>query len=365
MSELPKGWVDVSIDDITSDVSYGVTAKSDPLEGDLQLLRITDIQGNRVDWSSVPYCNYESKYESSRLKDNDIVVARTGATVGKSFLIENAVDDSVYASYLIRLRVAEGTLPKYLAKFLHTPLYWKQISEQKAGIGQPNVNGTKLKTLRMSLAPLAEQKRIVEKLDEVLAQVDTIKARLDGIPALLKRFRQSVLASAVSGKLTEEWRELNFHVKKITIDDYLDNVTKLRKEAHKSSCLNEKRKRRYVEPDECLELVFTKLPYCWRLESLASLTYRITYGLTVRPKYTEVGTPIISAKEIRSGSIDYDSAKRFNKADFSNQREKCKIYLNDILFSKTGSIGHVALVERDVEMCSSQNIAVLSPRATA
>ncbi|MDP2501058.1 hypothetical protein BCT47_12120 [Vibrio splendidus] len=206
MSELPKGWAEVSIDDITSDVSYGVTAKSDPFEGDLQLLRITDIQDNRVDWSSVPYCKYESKYESSRLKDNDIVVARTGATVGKSFLIEHAVEDSVYASYLIRLRLTKGTLPKYLAKFLYTPSYWQQISEQKAGIGQPNVNGTKLKTLKMPLAPLAEQKRIVEKLDEVLAQVDTIKARLDGIPDLLKRFRQSVLASAVSGKLTEEWR---------------------------------------------------------------------------------------------------------------------------------------------------------------
>lgn len=222
MSSLPKGWKNVSIDDITSDVSYGVTAKSDPFEGDLQLLRITDIQNNKVDWSSVPYCKYEPKYESSRLKNNDIVVARTGATVGKSFLIENAVEDSVYASYLIRLRVAEGTLPKYLATFLHTPSYWQQISEQKAGIGQPNVNGTKLKTLKMPLAPLAEQKRIVEKLDEVLAQVDTIKARLDGIPSLLKRFRQSVLASAVSGKLTEEWRGVTDSYKTVIVNDICD-----------------------------------------------------------------------------------------------------------------------------------------------
>lgn len=209
MRELPKGWVDVSIGDITSDVSYGVTAKSDPIDGELKLLRITDIQDNKVNWATVPFCDYEAKFESSRLKNNDIVVARTGATVGKSFLIEHAEENSVYASYLIRLRLTDGTLPKYLANFLHTPSYWQQISEQKAGIGQPNVNGTKLKTLRVPLAPLPEQKRIVEKLDEVLAQVDIIKARLDGIPDLLKRFRQSVLASAVSGKLTEEWRETN------------------------------------------------------------------------------------------------------------------------------------------------------------
>lgn len=56
------------------------------------------------------------------------------------------------------------------------------------------------------MPPLAEQTRIAAKLDELLAQVDTLKARIDGIPALLKRFRQSVLAAAVSGRLTEEWR---------------------------------------------------------------------------------------------------------------------------------------------------------------
>lgn len=74
--------------------------------------------------------------------------------------------------------------------------------------------GTRLKltqaNMRMipvPLPPLAEQTRIAAKLDELLAQVDTLKARIDGIPTLLKRFRQSVLAAAVSGRLTEEWRE--------------------------------------------------------------------------------------------------------------------------------------------------------------
>ncbi|MEE4464492.1 restriction endonuclease subunit S [Azotobacter chroococcum] len=60
----------------------------------------------------------------------------------------------------------------------------------------------------MDVPPYAEQTRIAAKLDELLAQVDTLKARIDGIPALLKRFRQSVLAAAISGRLTEEWRIL-------------------------------------------------------------------------------------------------------------------------------------------------------------
>jgi len=237
VSELPKGWVETSIERITSDVSYGVTAKSDPNQGDLRMLRITDIQNNKVNWETVPFCHYDSRFEKAFLANDDIVVARTGATVGKSFLIENAIENSVYASYLIRLRVAEHVLPKYVAWFLHSPKYWQQIIEKQEGIGQPNVNGTKLKTLRLGLAPIAEQKRIVEKLDQVLAQVDTIKARLDCIPAILKRFRQSVLAAAVSGKLTEEWRNLKLlpPPRDIQVDTLIDTLD----QGWSPKCINE------------------------------------------------------------------------------------------------------------------------------
>ena len=72
--------------------------------------------------------------------------------------------------------------------------------------GETSHSETKFIRRHGKLAPLAEQTRIAAKLDELLAQVDTLKARIDGIPALLKRFRQSVLATAVSGRLTEEWR---------------------------------------------------------------------------------------------------------------------------------------------------------------
>ena len=82
--------------------------------------------------------------------------------------------------------------------------YVESASDRTAG--QSGVNKKHLELYPVGVPPLAEQKRIVEKLDEVLAQVETIKARLDGIPSILKRFRQSVLASAVSGKLTKKWR---------------------------------------------------------------------------------------------------------------------------------------------------------------
>jgi type I restriction enzyme S subunit len=80
------------------------------------------------------------------------------------------------------------------------------ISKGKGG-AQPNISQAIIKEHEINLPPLAEQYQIAEKIDGLLAQVDRLKARLDAIPSILKRFRQSVLAAAVSGKLTEDWRE--------------------------------------------------------------------------------------------------------------------------------------------------------------
>ncbi|WP_412766265.1 restriction endonuclease subunit S [Stutzerimonas balearica] len=96
-------------------------------------------------------------------------------------------------------------------KYLFYALRWARPELVKLGQGasQQNISQTILKSFKVPLSPRAEQTRIAAKLDELLAQVDTLKARIDGIPALLKRFRQSVLAAAVSGRLTEEWRAGN------------------------------------------------------------------------------------------------------------------------------------------------------------
>ncbi|HDY7610350.1 TPA: restriction endonuclease subunit S [Vibrio vulnificus] len=92
--------------------------------------------------------------------------------------------------------------PDWLFSVVKSKSFIDSISGTTIGALYPACKASDIRGYEMPVPPLAEQKRIVEKLDEVLAQVDTIKARLDGIPAILKRFRQSVLASAVSGKLT-------------------------------------------------------------------------------------------------------------------------------------------------------------------
>ena len=204
--ELPSGWLCVKLQDITSKPQYGYTTKASET-GEVKFLRTTDITKPYLDWSRVPYCLEEpenvSKYQISQ---NDILISRAGS-VGFSCLIDEPPEDTVFASYLIRFKPAEGIHPRYLKRFLESEGYWQQIRDRSAGNAVQNVNAKKLADLDIPLAPSSEQTRIANKLDELLAQVDTIKARVDAIPGILKRFRQSVLAAAVSGRLTEEWRK--------------------------------------------------------------------------------------------------------------------------------------------------------------
>ena len=100
------------------------------------------------------------RFRIYRLADGDIVFARTGATTGKSFLISNC-PEAVFASYLIRLRIAPGISPRYVHAFFQGEEFWRQIEASKRGIGQPNVNGQVLSRLTLPLPPLDEQQRIV------------------------------------------------------------------------------------------------------------------------------------------------------------------------------------------------------------
>lgn len=110
--------------------------------------------------------------------------------------------------------------------WLRSQSYQKYLEALQRGGNQKFVSLGVLRESPIPIPPLAEQKVIADKLDELLAQVDTLKARLDAIPAILKRFRQSVLAAAVSGKLTEEWREgKSLSEIQFTHNDKLDPVT--------------------------------------------------------------------------------------------------------------------------------------------
>jgi type I restriction enzyme S subunit len=175
---IPSNWLWTKLWSLALQIQYGYTASADPSSTEIRMLRITDIQNDRVNWPSVPGCQIESnEAEKYLLSPNDILIARTGGTIGKSFLVPDAPVKSVFASYLIRVTPPRSIEARYLKIFLGAPLYWKQLRQMSAGTGQPNVNGQALGRLEIPLPPLAEQKRIVAKVDELMALCDRLEAQ--------------------------------------------------------------------------------------------------------------------------------------------------------------------------------------------
>ena len=181
MNVLPASWQIAHLRDVTTDISYGFTTNSILNGNGPKLLRITDIQNGSVDWSTVPHC-VDTPRAFFLLEAGDIVITRTGATTGKSFLIEQLACPTAFASYLIRARFAEEVEPKYAWAFMQSEDYWSQIQIVSKGTAQPGANAQLLSTLRFPIAPLPEQRRIEAKIDSLSAQSRRSRDHLDQSP---------------------------------------------------------------------------------------------------------------------------------------------------------------------------------------
>ena len=133
------------------------------------MVRISDIQNNTVLWDTVPFCDMpESEIIDYALKPRDILFARTGGTVGKSFLVEDVPVEAVYAGYLIRTQYSDKLNPRYMKYYMESPLYWAQLKSGTTATAQPNCNGVTLSQMFITVPPRQEQDRIVKKLDQIL-----------------------------------------------------------------------------------------------------------------------------------------------------------------------------------------------------
>lgn len=202
--EIPSSWEWTTINDISKSILYGVS-ESAKTSGKYRLLRITDIQNNSVQWDSVPYTDFdENKAKSYLLSDSDILFARTGATVGKSYLVQGLTEEAIYASYLIRVQTYDAVLPQYLKFYFESGYYWEQIEQGSVGVGQPNVNGTILGNLHVPIPPIHEQFRIVTELSKWMGIIDIIENSQTDLQALIKQTKSKILDLAIHGKLVPQ-----------------------------------------------------------------------------------------------------------------------------------------------------------------
>ncbi|EDP11014.1 restriction endonuclease subunit S [Amedibacillus dolichus] len=207
--EIPDNWEWKSWGEVSYKIQYGYNAPAKDT-GVIKMVRITDIQDNQVLWDSVPFCNIkENEIPDYLLHNFDILFARTGGTVGKSFLVENINEDSVFAGYLIRTVYNYNEInPKYLKYFMETSLYWSQLKKGTIATAQPNCNGQTLSKMILPIPPLQEQHRIVAKLQELEPLIEKYRIaeeQLHELNSNIKdQLKKSILQYAIEGKLVPQ-----------------------------------------------------------------------------------------------------------------------------------------------------------------
>ena len=164
---VPSSWNWIKTRGILKNIQYGFNGSGLP-EGKVKMLRITDIQNNSVNWETLPYCSIsEDAVSDYQISTNDIFIARTGGTIGKSFQLKEDKPSTVFAGYLIRFQFIDEKLSNYVSMFLNSPLYWNQVADKQAGTGQPNINGVSLGNLLIPIPPINEQVRIESKINKI------------------------------------------------------------------------------------------------------------------------------------------------------------------------------------------------------
>lgn len=312
MSALPESWLIAKLADVAKWGSGGTPsrANSNYYGGNIPWVKTGELGKRFILDSEEKITELGLQNSSAKLfSKGSVVIAMYGATIGKTSIL--GIDATTNQACAIGTPVEGLTTSEYLFHYLSSQK--EAFIEAGKGGAQPNISQTVIKDWPIPLAPIDEQKRIADKLDAVLARVDACRDHLDLIPATLKRFRQSVLATATSGKLTEEWRNAQ------SIDE-------------------------------------------WRTCTLKDICISITDGDHQAPPQVEAGVPFITISAINDGKLRLEKAVRFvPKTYFDNLKADRRPQVADVLFSVTGSICIPALVNIDAPFTFQRHIAILRP----
>ncbi|WP_445716264.1 restriction endonuclease subunit S [Flavobacterium sp.] len=353
-SKLPKNWINVNLQDVTKNIK----GKKPKIQSEVEFegsVPYMDIKA--LEYSEIrQFADIES---SKHFEEGDVAMVWDGARSGwVSKTNFGAIGSTLVAFKPIKIN------SNYLFYYLLEK--YPFINSNARGVGIPHVDPTILWSLDFPLPPLAEQNRIVAKLDALFAQLETIKASMAKVPLLLKDFRQQVLTQAVTGKLTEEWRngkeleDVNLYFERIK-KDLEENYQFLVKKALENGTTKPRDQRKNKISDKG-DPILNDIPNDWSYFRAEELFYLITDGVHFKPKYIEKGVKFLSVKNVRPFKINSDDCKFISDEDHLKYIQRCNPENGDILYTKVGATyGYAAKINENYDFSIFVSLALLKP----
>lgn len=344
--ELPEGWMRVKLSDVVSVGSTQILPKRTP-EQSFNYLALEHIETGtgRVLSNLSPTLGRNIGSNKFTFEAGDVLYGKLRPYLRKVTVAEF---DGVSATDLIPLRALGAVEPHYLQRYLLSPQALDYVHPLMAGIKMPRLRSGDLHAMPIPLAPLPEQRRIVERIEALFQQSHTARQALDRIPPLLKKFRQSVLAAAFRGDLTRDWREQNPDIEPASA--LLDRIRAERRrkwgEALRADS-NARRKRERERSELIAESGLPQLPQGWIRCTLQECASLITKGESPNwqgYQYVADGVPFIRSENVLWGTLDIANVEGIPQR-FHQKLRRSHIRPNDVLINLVGaSIGRCAIV---------------------
>jgi type I restriction enzyme S subunit len=365
-NELPLGWVSCLLGDILK-LKNGYAFKSSEYQDEgIPIVRISDINDGIVDINKSKCILQNDDFENYTVDKGDILIAMSGATTGK-FGIYNG-DKKAYQNQRVgNLKLLSDTQinKKIIYYLLHS--LKRKIEEDAYGGAQPNISGSKIEQLEIILPPLPEQHRIVTEIEKQFSRLDEAVSALKRSQANIKRYKASVLKSAVEGKLTYRWREQHPDIE--PAEQLLERLLKERRAHWEAAEINkmqqsgkppkdDKWKLKYKEPVKPDIALLPELPAGWmwtRLDTISS----IKGGITIDRNKTASdfkSVPYLRVANVQRGYLDLSKIKEILAPE--HKIKGLLLQKNDILFNEGGDLdklGRGWIWEGQINNCIHQN----------
>ena len=367
--KIPNNWIWTrlgAIINIFRGLSY---TKNDEVEDGFLVLRGNNLTDNGLTFLENIYVNEKVAKKGVEVKKDDIVlVASTGSSkvIGRACVVEENYEKTTIGAFLILCRPKEIIAKNWVHYIFRTLRYRLYISEQAKGTNIKNIKNEYLENFSIPLPPLNEQKRIVEKLNFLFEKTKRAKEIIEEIKINIENRKISILDRAFKGILTSKWRNEN---KTSDVRELLKSINDEKVKKWEGDCLqaekngNKKTKKPIIKEIEDMIVPVEeqpyKLPNNWVWVKLDNLCSKITDGTHKTPKYTDSGVPFISVKDIYDNQVSFDNTKFISQEEHNELYKRCNPEYDDILLTKSGTIGRTAVIKTQNEFSLFVSVALL------
>ncbi len=293
----------------------------------------------------------EADREKYLLQKGDLLICE-GGEAGRC-AIWNSNEEMYYQNALHRVRFYGDISVEYFRTIFELYKGIGIIKKHCKGETIQHLVQAELYSIQFPLPPLAEQKRIVAKIEELLPLIDRYEAAWSRLEAFNKRFpgdmQKSLLQMAIQGKLVEQRPEEG------TGEELYQQIQAEKQAQIKAGKIKKEKPLPEITDDEKP----FDIPESWKWVSLGRLGNKVTDGTHKTPRYTDSGVKFVSAKNLYSGVLCFDNCKYISEEEHRELYNRCNPEIGDILISKSGSIGTVAIVDVAFEFSTFESLALV------